>query len=95
MAATRLILGTRKGVIILDAAGGGWTPRAATQLGIPVPYAVSDPRSGRLWASLDHGHWGQKLVHSDNDGATWAEVAGVPSAATLISSIRSVSRSRR
>ncbi|MCB1164038.1 glycosyl hydrolase [bacterium] len=75
MAATRLILGTRKGVIILDAAGGGWTPRAATQLGIPVPYAVSDPRSGRLWASLDHGHWGQKLVHSDDDGATWAEVA--------------------
>jgi photosystem II stability/assembly factor-like uncharacterized protein len=32
-----------------------------------------DPHSGTLWAALGHGHWGAKLSHSTDDGATWVE----------------------
>ena len=38
-------------------------------------YAAVDSRSGVLWASLDHGHWGQKLQRSANMGADWQELA--------------------
>jgi photosystem II stability/assembly factor-like uncharacterized protein len=44
-------------------------------VGIPVPYAMLDPRTRILWASLDHGHWGQKLARSKNLGRTWEEVS--------------------
>ena len=30
--------------------------------------------TARLWASLDHGHWGPKLSRSRDGGATWEDV---------------------
>ena len=72
---TRLILlGTRKGTIIVDRKGSSWRPRAIEHAGIPVCYAMRDPRDGTLWASLDHGHWGPKLSRSSDDGASWHDV---------------------
>ena len=74
MAASRIILGTRKGVIVVTRArDGAWAAEPATQRGVPVPYAFVDERDGRIWASLDHGHWGQKLAYSDDGGANWSE----------------------
>jgi photosystem II stability/assembly factor-like uncharacterized protein len=35
---------------------------------------MRDHRTGTLWASIDHGHWGQKLHRSDDNGETWEEV---------------------
>ncbi len=69
----RLILGTRKGAVILDRLNGGWTPRPISHPGVPVCYACADPRDGTLWAALDHGHWGSKLSRSTDDGKTWAD----------------------
>ncbi len=72
-----LLLGTRKGTIIVDRTNSGWRPRAIEHAGIPVCYAARDPRDGTLWASLDHGHWGPKLSRSHDGGATWLDVSSL------------------
>ena len=69
-----IILGTRKGTVILDRSQNGWQPRPIYHSGIPVCYAARDPRDGTLWASLDHGHWGPKLSRSKDNGQTWEEI---------------------
>ncbi len=72
-----LLLGTRKGTIIVDRTNSGWQPRPIEHAGIPVCYAARDPRDGTLWASLDHGHWGPKLSRSRDGGATWVDVSSL------------------
>ncbi len=72
-----ILLGTRKGSVIVERKNGHWQPRPITHAGIPVCYAARDPRDGTLWASLDHGHWGTKLSRSRDNGATWEEVTSI------------------
>jgi photosystem II stability/assembly factor-like uncharacterized protein len=72
--ANRLLLGTRKGLFILERRNDGWDVTQSAFPGVPIPYAMRDPRTGTLWASLDHGHWAQKLHRSDDGGVTWEEV---------------------
>lgn len=74
-ASQTLLLGTRKGLLILERGAKGWRLRRHAHVGIPVGYAASDPRTGTIWACLDHGHWAQKLSRSRDGGATWEEVA--------------------
>ncbi|MCA9311512.1 MAG: hypothetical protein KDA21_09930, partial [Phycisphaerales bacterium] len=74
MSRDHLVLGTRKGVIIAERRNGDWHITHDGLHGIPVPYATLDPRTGTLWATLDHGHWGQKLNRSRDMGRTWEEV---------------------
>lgn len=69
-----LILGTRKGTIILKRRGGSWNVTRHSHHGIPVPYAFVDVRTGLLWASQNHGHWSQKLVRSSDMGEQWTEI---------------------
>jgi len=69
-----ILLGTRKGTVIIERSANGWQPRAIAHPGVPVCYATRDPRNGVLWASLDHGHWGPKLSRSKDNGATWEDV---------------------
>ena len=70
----KLLLGTRKGLLILNNNGADWSIESAHFEGVPVPYAMHDPRNDTLWVSLDHGHWGRKLHRSRDMGATWEEV---------------------
>ena len=67
-------LGTRMGVIVLERKRKLWKSKRVGHAGIPSPYAFVDPRTGMLWASLDHGHWGQKLSRSRNQGKKWEAV---------------------
>ena len=69
-----ILLGTRKGTVIVDLKNNAWVPRPIQHAGIPVCYAARDPRDGTLWASLDHGHWGPKLSRSRDGGETWEDV---------------------
>lgn len=71
---TTLLLGTRKGLLILRREGDGFAFVRDAHRGVPVVYAFKDPRDGTLWASLDHGHWGVKLSRSRDDGESWEEV---------------------
>jgi len=72
-----ILLGTRKGAVIIERKNSIWHPRSIVHEGIPVCYAARDSRDGTLWASLDHGHWGPKLSRSRDGGATWENVSSV------------------
>jgi len=69
-----VLLGTRKGLIVLARSSNGWNVVGEHFVGAQVTYAVVDHRTGRWWACLEHGHWGIKLHRSDDRGATWEEV---------------------
>jgi photosystem II stability/assembly factor-like uncharacterized protein len=69
-----ILLGTRKGAVILDRVNSIWRPRPIAHAGVPICYAARDPRDGTMWASLDHGHWGPKLSRSRDGGSTWEDV---------------------
>ncbi len=71
----RLVLGTRKGLIVLQQNGRKWESLNFVFPGVPFSYAMVDPRTNILWACADHGHWGQKLYRSHDGGATLEEVA--------------------
>lgn len=72
-----ILLGTRKGTVLFRRHASGWKPDAIAHEGIPVCFAVRDPRNGTLWASLDHGHWGPKLSRSHDEGASWVDAAPI------------------
>ena len=70
----KLLVGTRKGLLILARDSGDWEIESAHFEAIPVVYAMHDRRTGAIWASLDHGHWGMKLARSQDGGASWQEI---------------------
>ena len=71
----RFLLGTRKGLFDVRRQGGAWALGEPRLPGQTIAFAVRDPRSSTVWASLDHGHWGAKLARSDDDGATFEKTA--------------------
>lgn len=72
-----ILLGTRKGTVIIDRVNTKWQARPIEHAGVPVCYAARDPRDGTLWASLDHGHWGPKLSRSRDGGKTWLDISSL------------------
>lgn len=70
----RLILGTRKGLLIYGRHGDEWMFESASFHGVPIQFVLYDARHGVIWASLEHGHWGAKLAKSEDGGATWIDV---------------------
>ncbi|TDQ77604.1 hypothetical protein A8950_3758 [Dongia mobilis] len=73
--ASRLAVASRKGLILYRLKDGGWLYEGVHFRGTPVSMVMRDPRDGRLYAALDHGHFGPKLHRSDDDGANWREIA--------------------
>lgn len=70
-----VVLGTRKGVLVLGRAKDGrWRVERDAHLGAVAPYAAVDPRDGALWTGIEHGHWGTKLHRSRDMGRTWEEL---------------------
>jgi len=62
------------GLIGITRRDGRWRAGPPGHAGISVAYAAEDPRTGTLWAALDHGHWGPKLSRSTDGGRSWADV---------------------
>jgi len=69
-----LVLGTRKGLIILERSGQAWKVIQHLHPGKAISYCDVDVRNGTLWACIDHGHWGQKLSRSTDRGESWQEI---------------------
>lgn len=74
MSKDRIILGTRKGLLVLQRNGRSWQTVHEAYHGVPFSYAFEDLRTSTLWACADHGHWGQKLYRSRDGGASLEEV---------------------
>lgn len=58
---------------MLAPAADGYRVERDAHRGVPVVYACRDPRTGTLWACLDHEHWGPKMSRSTDDGVTWED----------------------
>ncbi len=71
----RLWVATRKGVFDLRLRNGKWDVERVSFLAAPTSMVLPQPAQNRVYAALNHGHFGVKLHRSDDDGATWTEVA--------------------
>ena len=75
---TELLIGTRKGLFVLEGeAGGSFEVTARAFPGEPVEYALRDPRSGRLLASVTSAFYGPKIWHTEDPGGDWEQASGV------------------
>src|SRR3954454_9341109 len=75
---TELLLGTKKGLFALEGdAGGAFDVTARAFAGEPVEYAMRDPRSGRIIASVTSAFYGPKLWVADDPAGEWQQAEGV------------------
>jgi photosystem II stability/assembly factor-like uncharacterized protein len=71
--AVTVLVGTTKGVFLLDAADlrDAWTLRGPLCDGWPINHVVGDPATGTIWAA-GGGDWhGAGVWRSEDGGATW------------------------
>ena len=74
---TELLVGTRKGLIVLRGKRGGRFEIAArTFSGEVVEYATRDPASGRYFAAVTHGQFGSHLFYGDDPTRSWQQAEG-------------------
>ena len=71
---TKLLVSTRKGLVIFNKQHGTWKEESLHFKGIPISLSHYDPAHDALWAFQDHGHWGVKMSVSKDQGASWEEV---------------------
>ena len=75
---TELLVGTKKGLVVLEG-----EPRSRFKVvtrafpGDPVEYAVRDPRSGRVLASVTSPFYGPKIFSADDPAGEWDQAEGV------------------
>ena len=76
---TELVLGTKKGLFVLR--GGcdhGFDVVARAFAGEPVDYAMRDPRTGRLFATVSSPFYGPKIWYADDrPTGEWHQASGV------------------
>ena len=75
---TELLVGTKKGLFVLEGKPGApFAVRARAFAGEPVEYAVRDPRSGRVFASVTSPFYGPKIFFADDPAGEWGQAAGL------------------
>jgi photosystem II stability/assembly factor-like uncharacterized protein len=74
---TELLVGTRKGLVVLQGERGGSYRMAARAFpGEVVEFATRDARSGRYFAGVTHGQFGPHLFHADDPAGKWEQAEG-------------------
>ncbi len=71
----RAWVASRKGLFELRRKPSGWSIANVSFLGEPVSMVLPPTSTGRMLAALNLGHFGVKVHASDDQGATWHEVA--------------------
>jgi photosystem II stability/assembly factor-like uncharacterized protein len=75
---TELLVGTRKGLFVLEGEPGApFEVTARAFAGDPVEYALRDPRSGRVLASVTSPFYGPKIFSTDDLAGEWEQADGV------------------
>jgi hypothetical protein len=78
MCMTELLVGTKKGLFVLEGEPGSpFAVSARAFAGDPVEYAMRDPRSGRVLASVTSPFYGPKIWYADDPAGDWEQAAGV------------------
>jgi photosystem II stability/assembly factor-like uncharacterized protein len=74
---TQLLVGTKKGLFVLDGEPGSTFRVAARRFeGDVVEYAVRDPRTGRFFASVTSGFYGPRVMYTDDPLGDWQASTG-------------------
>jgi photosystem II stability/assembly factor-like uncharacterized protein len=75
---TELLVGTKKGLFALAGEhGSGFEVMARAFAGQPVDYAMRDPRSGRLFATVTSPFYGPKIFYTEDAAGEWEQAEGV------------------
>ena len=75
---TELLVGTKKGLFVLDGAHGrGFEVNTRAFAGEPVEYAMRDKRTGRLFAAVNSPIYGPKIWYTDDPAGEWTQASGV------------------
>ena len=75
---TELLVGTKKGLFVLEGEPGApFEVTARAFAGEPVEYALRDPRSGRVLASVTSPFYGPKIWYADDPAGEWEQAEGV------------------
>ena len=75
---TELLVSTKKGLFVLEGRPGDeFAVRARAFAGEPVEYAMRDPRTGLLLASVTSPFYGPKIFYADDPGGEWEQASGV------------------
>src|SRR3954452_16340469 len=75
---TELLVGTKKGLFALEGEPGGeFTVTARAFAGEPVEYAMRDPRTGRVLASVTSAFHGPKIFYADDLDGPWTQAGGL------------------
>ena len=78
---TELLVGTRKGLFVLEGdAGGPFEVTARAFAGQSVEYAMRDPRTGRYLASVTSWFYGPKVWVTDDPAGEWQQGEGLATA---------------
>ncbi len=73
----KILAATRKGLFTLERNGprqSPWRVTGTNFLADNVSLVLADPYSRRIYAALDHGHFGVKLHRTDDHGLEFAEI---------------------
>jgi len=76
MMSTHVLVGTTKGLFVLQDDGeGGWSSDGPLLVGHMIDSVAADERDGRirLLAGANSEQWGPSVLHSDDMGASWSE----------------------
>ena len=77
LAETELLVGSKKGLIVLRGPRGGrLRPAHRAFPGQVVEYAMRDRRTGTYFASVTHGQFGPHLYSTDDPAGEWREAEG-------------------
>jgi hypothetical protein len=75
---TELLLGTKKGLFVAEGEPGApFEITARAFAGEPVEYAIRDPRTGRVMASVTSPFYGPKLFYADSVEGEWEQAEGL------------------
>src|ERR1700712_834796 len=75
---TELLVGTKKGLFVLEGEPGSpFAVKARAFAGEPVEYALRDPGSGRVLASVTSPFYGPKIWFADDPAGEWTQAQGV------------------
>jgi photosystem II stability/assembly factor-like uncharacterized protein len=75
---TELIVGTKKGLFVLGGdPGDSFDVSARAFSGEPVEYALRDPRTGRLFATVTSPFYGPKIFYTDAADGDWEQADGI------------------
>jgi hypothetical protein len=80
MATVRLLVGTKRGLFVLDSDSSrrAWSIEGPLLRGREVYHAISDPRTGLAWAATNHSVWGAHVHRSPDGGQTWELLEAAP-----------------